>query len=223
MLSMRKLNLVANGLAFLLLLSMCTISPLIGTKMAHFSLAHCIMPLIGLFLGGLGATAFFAFKTFLSASSGALLLACHLPTLSASLYLAAIDHNKYTISWIKKLLLALIPMTCMTLFVLHPVGWHATPYALFWIIPLISLMIPHKNLFFHMLGSTFTAHAVGSVLWLYAGLVPDPTSWILLMPVTMLERFLFASGMFVGYTIIHKFVVFPLKWSNKNVSVAHLQ
>lgn len=222
MLSMRKLNLVANGLACLLLLSMYKISFLVGTQTAHFSLAHCIMPLIGLFLGGLGATAFFAFKT-LSAGSGSFLLACHLPTLSASLYLAAIDHNKYTISWIKKLLLALIPMTCMTLFVLHPVGWHATPYALFWVIPLISLMIPHQNLFFHMLGSTFTAHAVGSVLWLYAGLVPDPNSWIALIPVVMLERFLFASGMFVGYTIIHKFVVFPLEWSHKNFSVAHLK
>ena len=52
-----------------------------------------------------------------------------------------------------------------------------------------------------MLGSTFTAHAVGSVIWLYAGLVPNPETWLALIPVVVLERILFASGMFVGYTI----------------------
>lgn len=182
------------------LLAQVKISFLVGTQMASFSLAHCLTPLIGLLAGGIGATAFFAARTVFN--SGSLILACHLPTFGAALYLSALTTTNYNISLGKKLVLAAIPLGCMLLFILHPVGYAAFVYSLFWLIPLASLAIPHNNLFFHMLGSTFTAHAIGSVLWLYAGLIPDAHIWINLIPVVIIERLLFASGMFVGYNII---------------------
>ena len=175
----------------------------------YFSLTHCLIPLIGLFAGSLGASYFFALRT-LIIGSHSLLLACHLPSLAAALYLATFHKEKNTISLSKKLLLGLIPLTCMVLFNLHPVGNQAFTYSFFWFIPLATLLVPHNNLFFHMIGSTFTAHAVGSILWLYGGLIPDPQTWVHLIPVVALERLFFASGMYVGYTIIRKIAHFRL-------------
>ena len=192
-------------LALTWLLLPLKISFLVGTQMASFSLAHCLVPLIGLVTGGIGALAFFSLRTLFAfgalTSFSSLLLACHLPTLASALYLAAFNKSHYSISTRKKILLASIAVSCMILFNLHPVGAVAGLYSLFWLIPLASLALPHQNLFIHMLGSTFTAHAVGSVIWLYAGLVPNPETWLALIPVVVLERILFASGMFVGYTI----------------------
>lgn len=191
------------------LLAHIKISFLVGTQTAHFSLAHCLIPLVGLFAGSLGISCFFGLRTLIT-TSHSLLIACHLPSVAAALYLATFNKNKNTISLSKKLFLSLIPLTCMILFNLHPVGNQAFTYSFFWLIPLATLIIPHTNLFFHMLGSTFTAHAVGSVLWLYAGLIPDPQTWVYLIPVVALERVLFASGMYVGYTIIRKITHFRL-------------
>jgi hypothetical protein len=196
----KNLLFIGGYMALTWLLSAIKISFLVGTHATYFSLSHCIAPLTGLFIGSLGATIFFAAKT-LFWSPSSFIIACHLPSLSAALYLAIINNNNYTMSPLKRLLLSSIPLMCMILFNLHPVGWQSAPYSLFWLIPIVSLFMQHNNLFIHMLGSTFTAHAVGSVLWLYAGLVPEPETWINLMPVVALERLLFATGMFLMYAI----------------------
>ncbi len=50
----------------------------------------------------------------------------------------------------------------------------------------------------HCLASTFIAHSVGSVLWLYTGTM-SAAVWMSLIPVVAIERFVFAGGMMVVY------------------------
>src|SRR5216684_1589321 len=80
----------------------------------------------------------------------------HMIWFSATLYWAT---NHYTIR-------LLLPIACMGLFVIHPIGAQAFVYSLYWLIPVILYFIPQRSLFLQALGSTFIAHAVGSVIWL---------------------------------------------------------
>ena len=98
--------------------------------------------------------------------------------------------------------MSLLLIGCFTAFGLHTVGSQALAYTLFWFIPLISTLIAHKNIFIHTVASTFTAHAVGSVLWLYSVGPVTPAAWLGLIPVVMVERLLFASGMTLSIHLI---------------------
>lgn len=191
-------------LVFLTLLAAASwikVSFIIGAHTGFFSLSHCLTPLCGLVSGIGGLLTLFLVKTALhtyAAHTGtALLLGLHLPTLCAGLYCRFALRS--TPSTIARWLFLAIPVLCMVLFTVHPVGSQAYAYSFFWIIPVIALCIPHQNFFFYALGSTFTAHAVGSVLWLYAGLVPNPAAWLALIPVVIVERCMMASGMTLSY------------------------
>ena len=50
------------------------------------------------------------------------------------------------------------------------------------------------TLYSRALTSSFVAHAVGSVIWLYCGTVPVE-AWTALMPIVAIERVLIAAGM----------------------------
>ena len=52
------------------------------------------------------------------------------------------------------------------------------------------------------LGATFTAHAIGSVAFLYALNLPAAV-WIGLIPVVFLERGLFAIGTWASYLVFN--------------------
>lgn len=89
----------------------------------------------------------------------------------------------------------------MGAFIVHPVGGAAWAYSLYWLIPVALYMIRKESLFLTALGSTFTAHAVGSVIWIYANPM-TPQTWLALIPVVFIERLVFASGMVVAYHAI---------------------
>ena len=201
MLTVRQLKTIALLTVSLSLLSWIKISSFVGAAAAGFSLSHCFSPLIGLLAGGIGAMAFFCIRTCvhvgMATTLPAFVFACHLPTLAAALYLSSLNKAHYTIDFTKKLLIALIPLSCIALFCIHPTGSQAWAYSLLWTIPLATLFSNH--LFAHMLGSTFTAHAVGSVVWLYCGPVLTPALWLALIPVALLERITMASGMTLAY------------------------
>ena len=86
----------------------------------------------------------------------------------------------------------------MVAFIAHPVGAQAWVYSLYWLIPVVLYFLRKESLFLTALGSTFTAHAVGSVIWIYANPM-TPQAWLVLIPVVFIERFVFASGMVVAY------------------------
>jgi|SRR5579862_297721 hypothetical protein len=170
------------------------ISFLVGSQMVWFSASNSVLPLAGAFGGVMGSGLVFLIRQllhlmFFKTVSLSFLAFC-IPGFCASLYWAT---QHYTIR-------LLLPIICMGLFVIHPVGSQAFVYSLYWLIPVALFFVSRKNLFLQALGSTFIAHAVGSVIWLYT--VPMTAAmWMGLMPIVLFERILFALGMVVAHRI----------------------
>ena len=106
-------------------------------------------------------------------------------------------------TWIKeyRFVQVVVPVICMALFLIHPVGGAAWVYTLYWVLPVALYYSAINSVFAQSVASTFVAHAVGSTIWLYA----DPMSasvWIGLIPVVAYERLLLAVGMIIAYHAI---------------------
>lgn len=91
----------------------------------------------------------------------------------------------------------ILPLSCFGLFIIHPIGQHAWPYALYWLIPVTIFTLKNKNIFLKSLEAVFVAHAVGSVIWIYTHQM-EPEVWLSLIPVVALERILMAFGIVAG-------------------------
>ncbi len=164
-----------------------------GSSGFFFSPTNIIGPLYGLY-GGLGCTAMvFIVRDLLRVlfGAGAIsmgILSFHIPTLAAAAYWA-----KKSI-WVRLFL----PIACIIAFNLHPIGGRAFFYSLYWLIPIGLYFYQQRyqvqSIFFQALGSTFVAHAVGSVFWVYC--IPmEPGAFLSLMPIVLIERVVFALGM----------------------------
>lgn len=105
----------------------------------------------------------------------------HLPTFCGNAYLA--HQSRYA--------KMTIPVLCMIMFIAHPIGNQAFVYSMYWLIPITVAFLNPKSIFLQALGSTFTVHAVGSVIWLYTKQI-DPTVWHMLIPVVLIERLMLA-------------------------------
>lgn len=179
--------------------SLLKASYIIGSRLAFFSATNCVLPLVGVFGGR--TTAFsvcclgYIVRMFLGFCNPLLGLIYHVPGFFASLY------------WTNPgpLIRLCIPFFCILLFICHPVGFKAFPYALYWFIPIILYFVPKKVIFLHALSSTFIAHAVGSVLWLYIAPMRAET-WYVLIPFVAIERLVFATGMSLAYVTGNYFV-----------------
>lgn len=92
----------------------------------------------------------------------------------------------------------ILPIICMALFICHPNGFAAWNYATLWIIPFgLAFFNNHASL---SIGSSFAAHAVGSVIWLYLFPALPSTVWSGLLYLVLIERALIAAGIYcVGY------------------------
>jgi len=115
----------------------------------------------------------------------------------------------------KKIVSAVVPLVCMGLFILHPVGRVAWVYSLFWLIPVLAQILPEKvpgKLFFRSFGATFTAHAIGTIIWIYT--IPiTAEQWIALIPITAMERFAFGTGIAVSYVLLNSLLDYVVeKW-----------
>jgi hypothetical protein len=162
-----------------------------GSSALFFSCVNIAAPMVGV-LGGLNV-AIYSFSLqvilkFLLLGAGIIpLIGYHIPHIFASAYW----NSNY------KLAKILIPLACMVLFILHPCGYQAWAYAMLWLIPMVLAFV-NNNIFLKALGSTFVAHAIGSVIWIYS--VPMTSmQWIGLIPNVIAERVLFASAMVIVY------------------------
>lgn len=81
----------------------------------------------------------------------------------------------------------------MTLFIVHPIGGQAYYYSFYWLIPMALYFVP-VSIISRSLSSTFVAHAIGSVVWLYFRNLGVEV-WQMLMPIVIIERMFMASGM----------------------------
>jgi len=182
--------------ALIKLASFLKINFIVGSQLAHFSAVSIVTPLVGLFSGIAGCWVLLLTKMALGLLYNPLgsfqILAFCVPGFCASLYLAS-SHIMVRL---------ILPIVCIILFIIHPVGYASFAYALYWLIPVVLYFVRKKSFFLQTLGSTFTAHAVGSVIWLYT--VPmTSVLWLGLIPIVIVERLLFASGITATYMVFY--------------------
>ena len=170
------------------------VSKIIGSKQ-NFTFFDFFAPTTGMFLNSFpGAASVLLVKMFdlifIKKGFDLLSLLRLLPLPLAAFYFGS-----------KSKLKSLIALLSIFLFVIHPIGRLAWLYSLYWLIPIIASFFPHR-LFLKSLGSTFTAHAVGSTIFLYTfGLTPQ--IWLSLIPVTFIERVGFSLGIYASYFIFN--------------------
>lgn len=175
------------------------VSCIIGSYTAWFSALPIIMPLSGVWVGLSGSSIVFG----LSLAIRMLLegffmplhyLAYHIPGLLAA----------YSLAVPSRLLHVVLPMACMALFVMHPEGSTAWAYAMYWWIPVGISFMRKPSFFAQALRSTFIAHAVGSVIWIYTVSSMTSAYWMALIPLVAFERITFALGMVVvHHAVLH--------------------
>lgn len=168
--------------------------PVQGLNGFTISWSHAVLPLMGALFGAVGSY-LLVIRSCLFLVTMAVGLKTQLffglPTLFSSLYWST-----------ESVLLRVgVPLLCMILFVVHPVGFYAAPYTLFWLIP-ISAHFKRDNSLVTSMASTFTAHAVGSVMHLYMIGTLSSSAWLALMPIVILERLALGFGMYVAYKVI---------------------
>jgi hypothetical protein len=188
----------------LLLIASCTPWSMFLGSSAHVIGAWAvIVPLLGALLPLTLSSSILMALAFGRLVTIGLPLALGIPTMIAALSWAISTNkeNSNTTWVIDTLLHAALPLTCILLFVTHPTGQHASLYACYWLIPLtlwalrIAKLTTNNtwlNSTINALQSTFVAHAVGGIIWLYA--VPmTAAQWLCLVPVVAVERLLIAG------------------------------
>ncbi len=166
-----------------------SVSQIIGSTQ-KFTLFELLGPIGGMFLGPiLGALSAFVVRAldiiFTHQSLDLLTIIRFLPAICAAVYFGL--KNKYT---------AIVFPICIALFLINPIGRQAWMYSAIWLIPFVATFFK-KKLILNSLGATFTAHAVGSVIFLYTfGLTP--AIWIGLIPVVFIERGFFTAGIWAS-------------------------
>lgn len=192
------------------------VSFIFGSFAAFFSISSMLLPLSGAFGGILGSSLLFGVGLLLRIFTGSVLsfkiLAYHIPGYFASAYWARPT----------KLLSVMLPLLCMALFIAHPVGFAVAPYTFYWFIPILLGFVTRKSIFMHSISSTFIAHAVGSVIWLYATPM-TPEFWYALIPMVAVERLVMAIGMAFAhrvftYMLNYRRAVFSFVPFAKNIS-----
>ncbi len=167
-----------------------------GSK-AKFTVYDAFAPIAGAFIGSIpGVIAVFLMQFFNFLTHGAHIqdtgtIIRFLPTLFAVLYFA--KKGKFNL---------IIPVIAIIAFVVNPIGRTVWYFSLFWLIPIIAYFFRDRFLFARTLGSTFTAHAVGSALWIWVFSLPAPV-WNSLIPVVIVERILFAIGITCSFVLVN--------------------
>lgn len=165
-----------------------------STKGMFFSLSQSLSPLLGWYGGSQSAVAAYGFRTLYAFFTGLGFYASalyHIPSFCGALYLST--HSK--------LVRTALPLACIVLFLVHPVGKAAFPYALYWLIPAAVPFLP-QSFFMQALGTTFVMHGVGSVIWLYTRTI-DASTWSALTSIVWAERLVYASCMTGAYYAIN--------------------
>ncbi len=170
------------------------ISRIIGSEQ-NFTLFELIAPLGGMFLGPF----FGALSAFIVRGINIIITQQTLDFLTVMRFLPMTLAAVYFGTKGRKM--AIVFPICIILFLVHPIGQKAWLFPLIWLIPLVATL-GKKRLILNSLGATFTAHAVGSTIFLYAfGLTPE--IWLSLIPVVFIERGFFTIGIWASYLVIN--------------------
>ncbi|MBY0353816.1 hypothetical protein K2W90_05630 [Candidatus Babeliales bacterium] len=176
------------------------ISPILGSFKFTLTGVSTVFPLIG-GLASMPCAALFIityglFKWFTTVTITTTGIPLFFATMNWNIQTQALTNNSRTITLARLFLQVVVPMICMALFVAHPVGRQAFVYSWFWLVPVALYTLEKltiRNVFFTALSSTFIAHAIGTILWIY--MVPmTAEQWITLIPVTLAERLTMAAA-----------------------------
>jgi hypothetical protein len=185
---------IFGALAFVAL--QVNIFALQGVTGQSFTLFEFFGPIAGAFIGIVGVVAIGIAKLAEAIFTGTPLTLIDLAKLTPMLF-AAWYFWKNGARGAQDKLGIIVPVIAIAAFWLNPVGQQVWFFALYWTIPIIAKFLPDR-LFLRSLGSTFTAHAVGSVLFLYT--IPSaPALWIALIPMVVVERLSFTVGISAAY------------------------
>ncbi|OGH87515.1 MAG: hypothetical protein A3J93_03225 [Candidatus Magasanikbacteria bacterium RIFOXYC2_FULL_42_28] len=183
--------LLAILIALGLIIMQIPFTKMVGVNL-KFTLFDFYGPVMGAFLGSIWGVLVVLVMQLVNwaihgfdASAGTLIRL--FPMLFATLYFAK-----------KSRAILLVPAVAMIGFWATPEGREAWYYALYWLIPMVAYFWHDKFVIARALGATFTAHAVGGVLFAYIIKLPA-VAWIGLIPVVWKERGLMAIGIMLTY------------------------
>lgn len=174
-------------------LKLFTLSKISGTRVSHFSVAHIMTPVLAAHTSTIELLSLTALRTLahlmVHPTAGLLALCYHMPSLIGAYYFKSMLSDSHNL----RRACVIAPLVCMALFMSTTVGSQAWPYSLYWLIPALIPLIPHKSIFLIALGSTFLTHAVGSVFFILT--TPMTAAfWLTLMPIVAFERCMVAAG-----------------------------
>ena len=191
--------------------SVVNFSRIVGSWNSYFSLNHLVAPAFGSVLTWSEIAGVSTIRTLIHLLRypvvGLFGMTYYLPSLGATAYMRAFESGRATV--MQRAFFALVPLACMAVFMLHPVGSLAAPYALYWLIPVGTALWARQSLFAHALGATFTAHALGSVLFLLATPM-TPVFWLALIPQVAAERLVYALGIAATVKLIRIYKKSPI-------------
>lgn len=167
------------------------ITSIFGAKAGFFALNQCLAPIAGFFGGIQAVSLVFIIRSLIALifhSCALAALTFTIPSFIGGLYLASPYRS----------IKALIPASCIILFLVHPVGLQSSLICLYWLPPLILSFISFRSIFLASLATTLTTHAVGTIVWLYTH-PTTPIFWQSLLGIIWIERLLFAATMTTAY------------------------
>jgi hypothetical protein len=94
-----------------------------------------------------------------------------------------------------------VPILAIAAFIAHPIGREVWYFSLLWTLPVAAYFLRDRFLLARAVGATFSAHAVGGALWIWAFNLPASV-WNSLIPVVLAERLLFAVGIAASYILV---------------------
>lgn len=165
---------------------------IVGSKAALFSYSSMAIPSLGYCYSLLYVILYIFTKGLLGSSALYLSLLHRLPLFFATIALKQRD-LKIFVS---------LPAAAMVLFCMHPIGSQVFYYSWYWFIPMALYFFVQDHVYARALAASFIAHAVGSVIWLYTGVIPAEV-WTALMPLVIVERLIIAVGM-IGFIYFWK-------------------
>lgn len=200
-----KIILILIASIIFLALTKIKIAPILGTQM-KFSLSAFFGPTLAKIFGIEIGTGVIVFTHLLGLALGFYKIKAvqdfftFLPIILGGIYFTKVFKGD------KKLFF--LPLICILLFILNPIGRTVWFYSGFWLIPIfISLFkekidkiirLPVFKIYGYALGAAFIDHAIGSVIYLYLLKIPSQF-WIAAIPLTILERLILAAGIELCY------------------------
>jgi len=216
----------AFSFLFFLLISFLKVSSIVGGSKLYFSgvfLLPAFAAFFSLPLGGILTVSFFIFKNFFWGGFFG-----GFPTLASALAFSLCVKSRAQSDILFRILnffiRVFIPTLCILIFILHPVGRYAFLYSFYWLIPIGFYFFQQKGYFSIVfnaaLTSTFLAHAVGTIIWLYT-FDMSAAQWLALIPVVAWERLFFASGLGLTYVFVRYLLAQRRRRSFINVFLKH--